>query len=102
MFGSIHVVFPFCSISDEIEKKHRISCLTGFSIAYTKLCQAGKRTHIGKDTGFSHQIQPFRILLDKRPNLSANLEALRLRILPYYPHKKSTINDLGAHETQGV
>jgi hypothetical protein len=116
MFGSIHVVFPFCSISDEIEKKHRISCLTGFSIAYTKLCQAGKRTHIGKDTGFSagkrahigkdtglsHQIQSFRILLDKRPNLSANLEALRLRILSYYPHKKSTINDPGAHETQGV
>jgi len=95
MFGSIHGVFPFCSFlsflvgqDKKIEKKRRISCLTGFSIAYTKLCQAVKRTHIGKDTDFGYQIRFFRILLDKRPNLSANLEALRLRILSYYPLKK--------------
>jgi D-3-phosphoglycerate dehydrogenase len=70
--------------------------LTGFSIAYTKLCQAGKGTHFRKDTGLNHQIRFFHILLDKRSNLSANLEALRLRIPSYFPLKKSTINDTGA------
>jgi hypothetical protein len=87
---------------NETVKKGRTSCLTGFSIAYTKLCQAGKGTHFRKDTGLNHQIRFFHILLDKRSNLSANLEALRLRIPSYFPLKKSTINDTGAQEIQGV